>query len=103
MRLAYSKFAKRYPPLFDATKRLYRLLGNSDPIYECLKEFSHCKARVSFLQIGSNDGITQDPLREFIVRQPKWRGCFVEPLPHLFAKLKRNYGHVGRNNLRYEN
>lgn len=58
---------------------------------------------VSFLQIGSNDGISQDPLREFIVRHPTWSGCFVEPLPHLFEKLKRNYGYLRRKNLRYEN
>lgn len=103
MLMRYSKFAKNFPPLFDVSKRIYRLIGNSDPIYECLKEFSRSKARVSFLQIGSNDGISQDPLREFIVRYSHWEGCFVEPLPHLFKKLKQNYRYLRRQNLRYEN
>ena len=103
IRIRCAKITKKFPRLFDVSKRIFRLIGNSDPIYECLKEFSRHKMQVSFLQIGSNDGISQDPLREFIVRHPAWSGCFVEPLPHLFKKLKRNYGYLRRKNLRYEN
>jgi FkbM family methyltransferase len=103
MRSLYSRFAKRVPPLFDASKRTYRRLGGSDPVYECLKRFCRTHRRVFFLQIGSNDGISQDPLREFIVRNPDWSGCFVEPLPHLFEKLRRNYSYLGRRNLHFQN
>lgn len=103
LRTRAGAFGKRFPPLFDACKRASRLLGHSDAVYECLRAFAQSKTRVSFLQIGSNDGISQDPLREFIVRCPTWEGLLIEPLPHLFEKLTRNYRHLGRNNLRYEN
>ena len=103
MRSQFVKFIKQYPFLFDVSKRISRLIGNSNPIYECLKEFSQLRPEISFLQIGSNDGISNDPLREFIVGNSKWQGCFVEPLPHLFKRLKKNYQFLGRNNLRYEN
>ena len=103
LKIHYGLVAKRFPPFFDWSKRLSRLAGLSDPIYRCLCAFSRAKAVVSFLQIGSNDGISQDPLREFIVRNPRWIGCFIEPLPHLFAKLKKNYRYLGRENLCYRN
>ncbi len=103
LKIRYGLVAKRFPPFFDWSKRFSRLVGFSDPIYRCLREFSEAKAAVTFLQIGSNDGISQDPLREFIVRDPSWSGCFIEPLPHLFEKLKRNYRYLDRENLRCEN
>lgn len=45
---------------------------------------------VFFVQIGANDGKSQDPLYEFVVAN-KWRGLLVEPLPDLFDQLKENY------------
>lgn len=45
-----------------------------------------------FLQIGSNDGVHDDPLHELIRRHPGWRGIFVEPVASIFSELRRNYG-----------
>ena len=59
--------------------------------------------KVAFIQIGSNDGIAADPLREFIVGSAKWHGVFVEPVPQIFAQLQRNYAYLRRNNLRFCN
>lgn len=42
------------------------------------------------MQIGSNDGMESDPLREFIMRD-RWHGVLVEPLPDTFKKLLLNY------------
>jgi FkbM family methyltransferase len=42
---------------------------------------------VFFVQIGSNDGVSGDPLARFIDTKPGWRGVFVEPEPSNFAKL----------------
>jgi len=42
------------------------------------------------VQIGANDGISGDPVRDFIERY-RWPGILVEPLPDIFAKLARNY------------
>lgn len=53
------------------------------------------------VQIGSNDGKTGDPLHRLLKRNPKWNALFVEPVPHLFTRLKANYGPSDR--FRFEN
>ena len=42
------------------------------------------------LQIGANDGITNDPIREYFL-QYQWQSVLVEPVPATFARLKTNY------------
>jgi FkbM family methyltransferase len=43
-----------------------------------------------FIQIGSCDGETEDPIYDFVTRF-HWRGVLVEPLSHLFEKLRVTY------------
>jgi FkbM family methyltransferase len=51
--------------------------------------------RVFVLQVGANDGVGGDPVRDIVVRH-HLPGILVEPLPDLFAKLQANYdGHPG--------
>jgi len=52
------------------------------------------------LQIGANDGISADPLREVLLAHDL-SGLLVEPLPEMFAALLSNY--ANRPNLRFEN
>ncbi len=47
----------------------------------------------TFVQIGANDGRTNDPLRRLIIRHG-FRGVLVEPQPAAFARLVRNYDSV---------
>jgi FkbM family methyltransferase len=56
---------------------------------------------VFFVQIGSNDGMHDDPLRSLILKHPGWGGILVEPVPYAFERLKKNY--AGRPNLHFEN
>jgi FkbM family methyltransferase len=42
------------------------------------------------VQIGSNDGVLNDPLHDTI-RSRGWSGLLVEPIPRLFARLTANY------------
>ncbi len=42
---------------------------------------------VSFLQIGANDGMRNDPLYRWI-RDCAWTGCLVEPMPDFATKLR---------------
>jgi len=50
-------------------------------------------AEVFFIQIGAFDGVTNDPLNEYI-RSHTWRGVLVEPQAGPFLRLKENYrGH----------
>lgn len=48
---------------------------------------------LSFLQIGSNDGVSNDPLHETI-RAHQWTGVLVEPVSHLYRQLVANYAGV---------
>jgi FkbM family methyltransferase len=46
------------------------------------------------LQIGSNDGLTGDPIRPLLLRNAKWKALLVEPVPFLFEKLRVNYAEI---------
>ncbi len=43
-----------------------------------------------FVQVGANDGLTDDPIRQYVLRH-HWRGVLVEPQPNVFQLLTRNY------------
>jgi FkbM family methyltransferase len=43
-----------------------------------------------FIQIGANDGQSNDPLYRFITRF-NWRGILLEPVPEAFALLQETY------------
>lgn len=51
---------------------------------------------VFFVQVGSNDGVQGDPLHQLILRNRRWRGMFVEPVPFLFRRLVSNYHNADR-------
>jgi FkbM family methyltransferase len=46
---------------------------------------------VVFTQVGSNDGVTSDPLRSLVDRYA-WTGILVEPVPHVFERLRAARG-----------
>ena len=62
------------------------------------KEFSEGAV---FLQVGSNDGQSGDPLYPIVAQDPQWIGVLVEPIPYLFSRLKETYAH--RKGLQFEN
>jgi FkbM family methyltransferase len=43
-----------------------------------------------FIQVGANDGITVDPIREYILEH-HWKGILVEPQAKVFGVLRENY------------
>jgi len=45
---------------------------------------------IFFVQIGAMDGVTHDPIHQF-VKSLGWRGVLVEPIPHMNKRLKDNY------------
>jgi len=91
----------RSPRLHDLCKRGWRR-ARTTPVSQALDAFSRSRGRrVAFVQVGANDGLRNDPLREFIVRDA-WAGLLVEPLPQPFAQLQRNYRYLrGRRTLRF--
>jgi FkbM family methyltransferase len=53
-----------------------------------------------FIQIGANNGVTNDPIREYVLKY-HWRGILVEPQPDVFRELVANY--AGETQLLFEN
>ena len=43
-----------------------------------------------FVQIGANNGLTDDPIRQFVTKY-HWHGVLVEPQPRVFQQLLKNY------------
>jgi len=43
-----------------------------------------------FLQVGANDGVRHDPIRELVL-EFGLRGVLLEPLPDMFEALRENY------------
>jgi FkbM family methyltransferase len=60
-----------------------------------LEAFADAFPRAFFIEIGANDGVEDDHLRPFIVEN-EWSGIMVEPVPHLFERLRRNYAGLER-------
>ncbi|HEX2234337.1 MAG TPA: FkbM family methyltransferase [Thermoleophilaceae bacterium] len=58
-----------------------------------MRAFADCHPHAFFVEIGSNDGEQHDHLRPFILTRG-WRGIMVEPVPYVFARLRRNYAGV---------
>jgi FkbM family methyltransferase len=69
---------------FYITKNLIK-----DPTELILKTLKKDKAFI--VQIGSNDGMTGDPMYTLVHAKPGWKALFVEPVPYLFERLKSNY------------
>lgn len=74
------------------------LLGNQEP---CNKPYFDPPAKwvnqyldnqeLSIVQVGSNDGLTGDPIFKLVQKNKNWRVLFIEPVPYLFDRLKKNY------------
>ena len=71
----------------------------SVPFQEILDRIGADKIR-NFIQIGSNDGLKNDPLRKYIL-MGHWKGILVEPDFLNFQKLVQNYS--GVSGLAFEN
>jgi len=57
--------------------------------------------KLSFVQIGANNGVDGDPLRAYILKCG-WHGVLVEPQPDVFAELVTNYAEH-KDRLKFEN
>lgn len=70
----------------------YRYIWKPKPgsLDEILDDFSRHHRRINFIQIGSNDGMKNDPLYKFIKRDG-WAGVLLEPQTKVFEKLTRFY------------
>ena len=80
----------------------YRWKPAPGSIEEIIDRYSKRNKQLFFMQIGSNDGKSGDPLHKFI-RRDAWQGILVEPVDYLFDQLRENYRRIGNNGLIFEN
>ena len=62
----------------------------------------HRDKRLSIVQIGSMDGRSFDPIYETVVHNERIDALLVEPVPHYFEQLKRNYAGC-KDRVKFEN
>jgi FkbM family methyltransferase len=79
---------------------LYRILWllpesfrEQNAVRDALKALARTGKPVFFVNIGANDGLAGDPLREFITTRG-WRGMLVEPVDYVFQRLVKAYRRV---------
>jgi FkbM family methyltransferase len=98
------QYLQKYPQIYDLTRNWWwRVKKQKNPAWLFFESFSKSHhQKVNFIQIGANDGIKNDPIRGFIIRD-NWSGIFVEPLPTVFNLLKNNYRYVQKSQLIFVN
>ncbi len=71
-----------------------------DEVRQALKKLADSKKDIFFVNVGCNDGLAGNPLREFIVVRG-WRGIMIEPVGYVFDRLVKVY--KNRPQIRCEN
>lgn len=85
---------------FPANNKLSQYISASVFFGSLIVLRSQKNADFFFIQIGSNDGVSGDPINSYVTKY-KWAGILVEPVRYLFQELIKNYR--GENNLVFEN
>ena len=96
VKLYVAKMLDRFPNLKRMLRIVYIRIFHDATAEKALYRRLNGRKGVFFIQIGSNDGKTNDPMFELIKTNVSWRGIFVEPSPDAFAELKKNYGNEER-------
>lgn len=69
--------------------------SESSFFFQLLNDRIKLSKEIVFVQIGANDGISNDPLYPLIKKFPRrFRGLVVEPLKDKFELLKRTYAEI---------
>ena len=100
----FPKYAKKVirsvPFLGAAAQRAASTYHQWRTVHHIQKALSGMKS-VYVVQIGSNDGNAGDPIRSLLLQNLSWAALFVEPVPFLFERLRKNY--AGSSRFRFEN
>lgn len=80
------------PRLHDGFRNLKHKVASPNHLHKLLQDILSQRQGWTFFQAGANDGVLDDPYREFILSQ-RAEGVLVEPWPNFYQKLKRNYAY----------
>lgn len=95
----YTERIRSYPAIYHLMRVLYRLVirrPKKEGIEQAIGKALRKMPNAVFVQVGSNDGVSADPIRDLILANEDWRGIFIEPLRQPFERLRNNYGNEGR-------
>ena len=89
--------------LYNITRKFYnyKFWHPKEWRSDILQAYANYNQNVKFIQIGSSNGITADPITNFILNN-NWNGILVEPVKYIFEELKKNYSSI-KNRLIFEN
>ncbi len=85
---------------FELVRRTPNIGPSIDVMSVLLENLVHMGRKGAIIQIGANDGVMDDPVRQAILNL-NLPALLVEPLPDIVEKLKSNY--AGRRFVRLEN
>lgn len=91
LREAYRAFKTKKASATDLVELLKIPKISDKEIKNVIIKYSEDKKDIFFVQIGSNDGKTGDPIYEIVSISSKWKGILVEPIPLLYERLIKNY------------
>src|SRR5687768_15330047 len=101
MRAALKTIPVVYPVL-RAAANLYRHAARW-PFERQVRRFrEHCLRlaaavpKAVFVKVGANDGLSGDPCSDILLGDSRWSGVLIEPVPHCFRRLQRNFGDSSR-------
>ncbi|MFY0606656.1 MAG: FkbM family methyltransferase [Cyclobacteriaceae bacterium] len=99
-----NSFLRERPKLYDQSRIIGDSISeNKAEYFQVFKRLTnHYNGKINFVQIGANDGLRNDPVRDFVVRYD-WSGVLVEPLPYSFQSLVKNYSYLDLQSVFFEN
>jgi FkbM family methyltransferase len=71
------------------------LWSRVERLRSCVRRLSRLP-EASFIKVGANDGVTEDPCSDIILKHASWRGVLIEPVPYCCEELKKNFSDSSR-------
>ena len=89
-----SELVRPLPLLHKGLRRVYCLFQPG--IRFCVEKAFRGQRDIFVLKIGANDGITNDPIGDYLLSDSRYHGVLVEPVPHYARLLADNFALTGR-------
>jgi FkbM family methyltransferase len=89
-----SELIKQFPFLHKGLRRIYCLFHPG--IRFCIEKAFRDQRDIFVLKIGANDGVTNDPIGDYLLGDSRYHGVLVEPIPHYARLLAGNFAPTRR-------
>jgi len=89
-----SELVRPLPLLHKGLRRVYCLFQPG--IRFCIEKAFRHQTEIFVLKIGANDGVTNDPIGDYLLSDSRYHGVLVEPVPYYARLLANNFGLTAR-------